>query len=411
MKQAQQLRWYMTTLFLAVTTLTWAYDLAVDGIYYNRNPDGTSVYVTYKTTSYNSYSGTVVIPSTITYDGITYDVTSIGNRAFYNCSDLTSITIPSCIASIGNSAFYGCAGLTSVRIPNSITSIGSYTFYGCSGLKAVSIPKSVTDIGNSAFGYCSSLVSVIIPNSVKSIGERAFRWCTGLTSVTIPNSIAAIGSSAFYDCTSLTIVDFASIENLCEIKFSDSYSNPLFYANHLYVKGQEVNEAVIPDGVTNIGDFAFLNCTGMTSVSIPSSVTSIGKYTFRNCTGLQSITIPGRVISIGDYAFSGCSRLETVICKAVNVPDIGVSAFYNVSQYTGTLYVPAGSVDAYKSTGQWQDFGKILPITPTAVENMTTDNISSIDREMPIYDLYGRRLPKKPARGLYIQGGKKFFAR
>ena len=327
MKQAQQLRWYMTTLFLAVTTLTWAYDLAVDGIYYNRNPDGTSVYVTYKTTSYNSYSGTVVIPSTITYDGITYDVTSIGNRAFYNCSGLTSITIPSCIASIGNSAFYGCAGLTSVRIPNSITSIGSYTFYGCSGLKAVSIPKSVTDIGNSAFGYCSSLVSVIIPNSVKTIGERAFRWCTGLTSVTIPNSIAAIGSSAFYDCTSLTIVDFASIENLCEIKFSDSYSNPLFYANHLYVKGQEVNEAVIPDGVTNIGDFAFLNCTGLTSVSIPSSVTSIGKYTFRNCTGLQSITIPGRVISIGDYAFSGCSRLETVICKAINVPDIGVSAF------------------------------------------------------------------------------------
>lgn len=132
-----------------------AHDFEVDGIYYNINSDGTSVSVTFKGSSYdsysNEYSGAVTIPATVTYSGKTYSVTSIGDSAFDGCSGLTSVKIPNSVKSIGKYAFYGCSGLTSVEIPNSVTSIGEGTFWYCSGLTSVVIPNSVTSIGNSAF--------------------------------------------------------------------------------------------------------------------------------------------------------------------------------------------------------------------------------------------------------------------
>ncbi|MGM9817240.1 MAG: leucine-rich repeat domain-containing protein, partial [Lepagella sp.] len=134
-------------------------------------------------------------------------VTSIGDHAFYGCSDLTSVTIPNSVTSIGFRAFYYCTGLTSVTIPNSITSIRSESFYCCTGLTSVTIPNSVTSIGSDAFSYCTGLTSVTIPNSVTSIGHLAFTFCTGLTSVTIPNSVTSIGFRAFSFCSGLTRID------------------------------------------------------------------------------------------------------------------------------------------------------------------------------------------------------------
>ena len=206
MKLQYNKRSLVTFILLIGSSLTWAYNFVVDGIFYNYNSDGTSVTVTYETTSYNSYSGTVAIPSKVAYNNKTYDVTSIGSYAFYNCSGLTSITIPNSVTSIGNRAFYGCSDLTSVTIGNSVTSIGNVAFYGCSGLTSVTIPNSVTSIGSSAFNGCSGLTSVTIPNSVTSIGISAFRGCSGLTSITIPNSVTSIGNDTFYGCSDLTSV-------------------------------------------------------------------------------------------------------------------------------------------------------------------------------------------------------------
>ena len=183
-----------------------AYNFSVDGIYYNKNSDGTSVTVTYKTTSDRGYSGSVVIPSTVTYNDTEYSVTSIGGEAFYNCRGLTSVTIPNSVTSIGYYAFYNCTGLTSVTIGNSVTSIGTSAFSGCSGLTSINIGNSVTSIGNYAFSSCFGLTSITIPNSVTSIGNYAFRGCSGLTSVTIPNSVTSIGEYAFYNCSGLTSV-------------------------------------------------------------------------------------------------------------------------------------------------------------------------------------------------------------
>ncbi len=154
MKKSLLQRLFTTLLLLAVTILTWAYDFEVDGIYYDKNSDGTNVTVTYKTTSDRGYSGSVVIPSTVTYNDTEYSVTSIRGSAFSGCSGLTSIDIPNSVTSIGQNAFYRCSGLTSIDIPNSVTSIGSYAFYGCSGLTSITIPESVTSIESSAFYGC-----------------------------------------------------------------------------------------------------------------------------------------------------------------------------------------------------------------------------------------------------------------
>ena len=175
-----------TLLFVIVaTTALWAEDFKFNGIYYNILFDKTyEVEVTYRGSYYDSYSyeysGSVTIPETVTYGGITYSVTSIGYEAFKGCESLTSVTIGNSVTSIGSEAFKGCELLTSVTIGNSVTSIGSSAFYNCYRLTSITIPNSVTSIGEGAFRDCSGLTSITIPNSVTSFGNYAFSGCSGL---------------------------------------------------------------------------------------------------------------------------------------------------------------------------------------------------------------------------------------
>lgn len=206
MKQSKLLKSIFLALLLSASALTAsAYDFMVDGLAYNYNEDGTSVTVTYTAIPdpwmSSNYSGltTANIPSSVTYDGNTYSVTSIGDVAFCNCSGLASVTIPNSVTSIGSSAFSGCSGLTSVTIPNSVTSIGGYVFSGCSGLTSVTIPNSVSFIGEGAFSGCTGLTSVTIPSSVTNIGERAFYingYPNGKT-LTLCGGVDYIGNDAF----------------------------------------------------------------------------------------------------------------------------------------------------------------------------------------------------------------------
>ena len=214
----------------------------------------------------NKAATKIQIPSQIKYGKYTYEVTSIGEKAFSGCVSLTSITIPNSVTSIGKTAFYECESLTSITIPNSVTSIGEGAFDSCSSLTSITIPNSVTSIGNSAFAWCDGLTSIIIPNSVTSIGDEAFAWCDGLTSITIPNSVTSIGKGTFEGCSSLTSI-------------------------------------TIPNSVTSIGDLAFYNCSSLTSITIPNSVKSIGKWAFFDCSSLKSIKIPKALTNIGYHAF------------------------------------------------------------------------------------------------------------
>ena len=188
----------MTTLILSVifSNSASAYDVVVDGIYYNLISKGNVAEVT---GGDKGYSGSITIPSSIFVNDAEYPVTSIGKDAFHG-SDLKSVTIPNSVTSIRDYAFGYCFGLTSVTIPNSLTSIGEGAFIDGKSLTSIAIPNSVTSIGAWAFSNCSGLTSITIPNSLTSIESHTFEGCSGLTSVTIPNSVTNIGNYAFYDC-------------------------------------------------------------------------------------------------------------------------------------------------------------------------------------------------------------------
>ncbi len=325
---------------LPATALAYAYDFCVDGIYYSRS--GVNAAVTCYTTGTNSYSGDVVIPSSVTYGGTTYAVTSISYYAFKDCKDLTSVTIPSSVTSIGSYAFKDCTGLMSVTIPNSVISIDEHAFEGCNGIISLNIGTSVTSVGDYAFKGCSGITSMTLPNSITTIGEYAFNACVSLTSVTVPNSVTTIGAGAFYDCTSLANINVSnSVMNIG----LNAFDGTSWYNNQ-------------PDGLVYAGPVAYRykgTMTDGTSINIKEGTLYIAEEAFKGCSGLLSINIPNSVTSIGDYAFSGCTSLSSL-----NVPNsvsfIGLDAFDGTSWYNnqpdGLVY--AGPV-AYKYKGIMPD--------------------------------------------------------
>ena len=295
--------------------------------------------------------------SSLTSVTIPDSVTSIGSSAFYKCSNLTSVTIPDSVTTIEYGAFDGCRSLTSVTIPDSVTTIGDSVFYGCRSLTSVTIPDSVTSIEMRAFIYCSSLTSVTIPDSVTTIGAYAFEDCTSLTSVTIPDSVTAIGNYTFKGCSSLTSVTignsvttigdyaFSNCSSLTSVIIPDSVTKIGYYA---FDGCSSLTSVTIPDSVTTIGTYAFQGCTSLTSVTIPDSVTTIGSSTFSNCRSLTSVTIPDSVTKIGNEAFYGCRSLTSVTIPD-SVTTIGDSAFYGCRSLTSVTIPDSVTTIGYRT--------------------------------------------------------------
>ena len=369
------------TLFLVLFALlglasAWAYDFSAvaptgQTLYYTITSSSShtvSVVPPYSTgwSSSNTPTGSLTIPSTVTYGGTAYSVTAIGDYAFHNCSRLTRGTIPNSVTSIGSYAFADCTSLASVTIPNSVTSIGSYAFDDCSGLTSVTIPNSVTSIGSYAFSGCSRLThvafnarncnngtfsgctnistftlgdsvqripaylcyglaitSITIPNSVTSIGLCAFEGCSGLTgSLTIPNSVTSIGGAAFYGCSGLT------------------------------------GSLTIPNSVTSIESYTFYGCSGLTgSLIISDSVASIGERAFYGCGRLKYLSLGRDVYSIGYEAFYGCSSITEITSKATLAPTLGEDAFEGV--WSGIpVNIPCGSLAPYQD--RWSYFSNFV---------------------------------------------------
>ena len=294
---------------LLLSQMVKAYDVEVDGIYYNVDTYNRTAEVTKKSGSF--YSGSIVIPNMITVNGIRCNVTSIGNDAFFY-SNLISITIPVSITSIGNNAFMGCSSLASIIIPSNVTSIGYYAFASCSGLTSIRvdpnnqkydsrgqcnaiietntntliagcklsvIPQSVITIGQAAFYGCGSMTSINIPNSVTRIGDYAFAGCSDLESLVIPRSVTFISEGSFSGCSGLASITVES-------------NNPKY-------DSREGCNAIIETSSNNL-------IAGCRQTIIPRDVVSIGKEAFQGCRDLTSITLPNSVTSIGNSAFFGC---------------------------------------------------------------------------------------------------------
>lgn len=341
----------------------------------------TSITIPNNVTSFGdgAFYGCYVLNSVTIPEG----VTNIGSSTFYDCRSLTSITIPNSVTSIGEEAFRGCRSLASVTIGDSVTTIGTRAFYGCISLTSITIPNSVKAIGVLAFYECSSLSSVfitnleawcnitfsdtpfgaayhlylndeeitdlVIPNTMTRIGKSAFSCCSSLTTVTIPNSVTSIGSYAFVGCSGLTTVTIPnSVTSIGEYAFAGCSSLTSF---------------TIPNGLTSIAEYVFSNCSSLTSITIPENVVSIARQAFRNCTNLTTIIIPNSVTSIDYYAFRDCSELSDVYCYAENVPNTNSDAFYGSYIEYATLHVPESSIDFYRTTLPWSNFGTIVTLS------------------------------------------------
>ena len=293
-------------------------------------------------------------------------VTRIGRAAFKDCNALTSVSIPNSVIRIDGEAFYGCSGLNSLTIPNSVTRIDGEAFACCSGLTSVTIGSSLTNIGGYLFNRCTSLTSIIIPNSVTSIGEGAFSGCSGLTSVIIPKSVTNISYKVFPGCSSLTSIivekgnQFYDSRNDCNA-IIETESNRLIAG---------CKNTIIPNTVITIGMDAFRDCTTLTSMIIPNSVTCIEFNAFTGCSDLTTITIASSVRNLLGEVFFNCLKLKEVYCLAEDIPSAEVYTFSNINLQNAILYVPAASLDNYKNTAPWSEFGTILPLGETGIENL-----------------------------------------
>ena len=327
---------------------------------------------------------------------IPVSVRSIGEQAFTQSRNLKKVTFNEGLQRIDYKAFYQCENLEDIIFPTSLTAIGNYAFSGCSKLESIEIPANVTSIGYSPFSNletlkvvaentvydsrnnCNAIIetatntlvagcrTTVIPEDVTAIGDYAFDGCGGtysweeLQSIVIPSSVTSIGDYAFYDCYNLEKVYISDLASWCNIEFANKEANPLYSAHNLYVNGENVTKLIIPEGVTEIKDYAFYNCTGITEVVIPSSVTRIGNNAFYGCENLANVEIQGTIESMGYNAFAG-------------------TAWYN-NQPDGVVY--AGKV-LYKYKGEMLSNTSItvkegtLGIADNAFENCS--NLTSIE--------------------------------
>ena len=373
---------------------------------------------------YTKPSGNITLPSSVTYNGVTYYVKRIGDHAFDQCYNLSgSLTIPSSVTSIGDGAFNYCYGFTgNLTIGSSVATIGEQAFSQCSGFSGnLTIPSSVNTIGWAAFSQCSGFTgNLTIGNSVNTIDDYAFEGCSGFSgTLTIPTSVTSIGQSAFKNCTGFTQVNYnatycADVNHEDEPPFKGC-GGMLTIGNtvqkipwNMFEGSNFTGLLTIPNSVTYIGGRAFYNCTGFTgSLTIPNSVTYIGMGAFAGCSGFTgdltipntvnyigfqtfshctsfngTLTIGNNVIGIDDGAFGFCSGFTSMVVLTETPPTLGTSVFYNIPTSI-PVYVPCASLEDYQAASGWSAFTNMQ-----CRETLTVYEGTSTNRNVPAYIYY-----------------------
>ena len=342
-------------------------DIVLNGIKYRLYPTKTA-----KVLKKNDYSGDIVIPETVTYNNITYKITSLERGCFEGCWLLTSINLSSSITSLESGCFEGCWSLTSINLPSSITSLGDDCFSDCSSLTSINLPSSITSLGDGCFRDCSRLTSINLPSSITSLGSYCFRGCSRLTSINLPSSITSLGSYCFSGCSSLTSINLpSSITSLGDDCFSDCSS---------------LTGINLPSSITSLERSCFRGCSSLTSINFPSGITSLGESCFSECSSLASIELPSALTSLGENCFEKCSHLTSMLCLAVEPPNCILKEYtdtHNTSLVNNTmsLYVPKESKEKYKQSNAWNSAKGIYPLYPTSSVSLVKE--VSVDKAKP----------------------------
>lgn len=373
----------MLLVFLLAAVSANAYDFIVDGIAYkfiydDGGHESTSCSVT---TGDNPYSGDIVIPSTVVYNGVTYTVTEI--EYIGNCDALKTITIPYSVTNIEED-FVSCPSLKGINVDSGNSHYASKdgvlfnknlsTLITCPEGKSgdYSIPQGVTTIEEGAFGDCSALTNITIPNSVSEIGESAFDGCSSLTEITIPEKVTSLGYGTFDRCSSLKEVNLPqSLTFMAEECFKECIAlenitipeKVTGIEQEIFDGCSSLKNVIIPNSVTYIDNSAFSGCSALEGISIPNSVTRIGSWCFEECNSLKSITIPLSVQIIGYNSFLDCENLKEINCLNTTPPKLDNEEYTHfepdITFTNATVYVPKGSVESYKTTLPWSKYEKI----------------------------------------------------
>ena len=289
----------------------------------------------------------------ILQSGITY----IGEEAFTDYGNVTSVSIPNTVTGIGDRAFESCSGLTAITIPGSVTHIGCEAFSGCGNLSTVTLSEGLTRIEDEAFFHCG-LTSLVIPDSVREIGGFAFCGCSGLTAVTLPDSIITIGEQAFYDCSALREIKLPKLLTRIEcglflhcnsLKTVTIQDNSVTEIEKSAFEGCEnLSGLVLPNSVTSIGESAFRGCKSLSRMSFPGHLTTISQYAFEDCSGLQTITVPESLRNIGRDAFKNCYNLSAIYIPYTNSYAI---EWFQGNGFTSAVISYRGQIETCEITG------------------------------------------------------------
>ena len=366
-----------------------------DSVFYQLK--GNEAVIVYSLTAYNTlyherlehqinYPDTLVIPSHITHEGVSYEVTGIEAEGLRYCNS-TAIILPNTIQYIDYLAFCCCEKLEHIKIPESLAGLGMFgtgqftmgssVFAGCTSLKSVEFPEGFLKISSGFFEDCKNLTSVTLPNSLVFIGQNAFDGCFSLSSISIPESVEFIGPGAFNMCIGLESIE-------------------------------------IPENVSFLGQGAFQRCSALESIVIPEGVEVIFGSLFSHCTSLSSIVLPKSLTKIESYAFYNIADSAHIYCQSIEPPTVGKNAFNN---YGGkTLHVPQGCKEKYEESPYWTDFTTVIDdigagfssdSDETGIFGVLSDEAVSSER---FYDLQGRPADGTK-KGIYIRNGKKVFVK
>ena len=387
----------------------------INGINYILNSDGTAEV----TSKYPSYSGSVVIPPSVTYNGITYKVIGINDWAFAGDTGLTSITIPNSVTNIGERAFEDCTKLASVTMGNGVTRIRALAFTDCSKLKTIILSAALERMDSYVFENCSSLETITVPQSVKQLGEYAFRGCNAkifMLPTTPPELIKesgpyfyeqpAIGAGDYYvPCDAVSLYNAAAAWKTITVKGGTvAVVDKVAYRitcdnNALVIKNDNgyTGNLVIPskvthDGnaysVTGIGDNAFHGCKSLTVVTTPNSVTNIGSCAFSE-SGLMNVYLGTGLKTIDCEAFYACNNLQGITCYSMRPPSVinsdGIAKAFDAVSYSMKVYVPADYLNIYKVHDVWglYDVQPIGVVTAQTQDLQVTPHYTTVDVVWP----------------------------